>query len=52
MTTSGWEEGKVLEVGEGFKNIAEAKRWAKSAKQRLSVPGRTSPSHYRIGVAY
>jgi len=48
---AGWIEGKILELGEGFKNQSEAKRWAREAMKRLNTE-RTCPSHYKIGPAY
>lgn len=52
MGAAGWIEGKVLEVGEGFKNQREAKAWAARAMNRLNVPGKTSAHKYKIGPAY
>lgn len=52
MVEAGWIEGKVLEVGEGFKNQTEAKTWARDAMKRLDVPGKSATSHYKIGPAY
>jgi hypothetical protein len=52
MGSAGWIEGKILEVGEGFKNQREAKSWAEKAMKRLDVPGKSSTHKYKIGPAY
>ena len=52
MTPSGWAEGKVLEVGEGFKRKSEAEKWGKNALKRLRVPGRTNARYFKVGPAY
>lgn len=47
MRGDSWREMLVLEVGEGFRTVAKARRWASAAMKRH--PG---ASHYRIAPAY
>lgn len=52
LRPSGWEEGIVLEVGEGFKNRSEAEAWGLAAMRRLGAEPGKSPARFRIGPAY
>lgn len=49
---SGWIEGRLLKVGEGFTSEAQAKAWAHKAMKRLNVPGKTRAERFKIGPAY
>lgn len=47
-----WHEDRILKHQDGFVSEAEAKRWAQSAKNRLTVPGKTQAERYKIGPSY